>query len=199
MVLDLVATGSNTIIRGYGLTGSDLVVWGGCDASIGQCDDIGEGILNDGVGYDPARDRWRELAGSPLATGVHPQAVWTGNEMLVYAGTASPEAGPTVAAYNSATDSWRALTLHLLLDAMPRQVGQGQYFVLWGGSTLGDEVEFGNGAAYHPETGQWFALPPAPEGAERDRHAMVWIHGQLYISGGFQTTGPLVFKPELTG
>ncbi len=110
MVLDLVATGSNTIIRGYGLTGSDLVVWGGCDASIGQCDDIGEGILNDGVGYDPARDRWRELAGSPLATGVHPQAVWTGNEMLVYAGTASPEAGPTVAAYNSATDSWRALT-----------------------------------------------------------------------------------------
>ncbi len=92
-----------------------------------------------------------------------------------------------------------SLMLHLLLDAMPRQVGQGQYFVLWGGSTLGDEVEFGNGAAYHPETGQWFALPPAPEGAERDRHAMVWIHGQLYISGGFQTTGPLVFKPELTG
>lgn len=180
-------------------TGSELIVWGGCDASIPQCDDFGEGILTDGFAYDPAADSWHELASSPLGPGVHPQGVWTGDEVLIYAGTASPQDGATAAAFHPATDSWRSLPDPPLA---PRRYSTaawtGQHFVLWGGSRLGTEHEFGDGAAYDPEKDVWLRLTEAPNGSERDRHAMVWVDDQLYITGGWRTNGPLVFEPGAT-
>lgn len=179
-------------------TGSELVVWGGCDASIPQCDDIGAGMLTDGVAYDPGTDRWRLIASSPLAPGVHPQGVWNGEEILFYAG-ASREGGSTAAAYDPAADSWRSLPNPPLT---PRRYATaawtGQYFVLWGGSRLGAQVEFDDGAAYNPATNIWLSLAEAPDRADRDRHAMVWVRDQLYITGGWRTNGPLVFKPNPT-
>jgi N-acetylneuraminic acid mutarotase len=175
-------------------TGTELVVWGGCDALIRECDDFGQGIFTDGIAYDPAADRWRELAPSPLAPGVHPKGVWTGSEVLIYAGTASPDNGPTAAAYDPAADPWREVPDPPMA---PRRYASaawtGQHFVLWGGSKLGTEFEFGDGVAYHPQEDTWLAVSPTPEGSERDRHAMVWIQDQLYIIGGWRTNGPLVF------
>lgn len=177
-------------------TGTELVVWGGCDASILQCDDLGRGIFTDGIAYDPPADEWRELAPSPLVPGIHPKGVWTGSEVLIYAGTASSEHGPTAAAYNPSTDTWRPLPDPPMA---PRRYATaawtGQLFVLWGGSRLGTEIEFGDGVAYDPKTNKWLILPPPPEGSERDRHAMVWVEDQIYITGGWRTNGPLVFKP----
>lgn len=188
--------------RSFGVTvwtGRELVVWGGCDSSIPQCDDLGEGILTDGVAYDPASDSWREVASSPLAPGIHPQGVWTGSEVLIYAGTASPENGPTAAAYDPANDSWRSLPAPPLA---PRRYATaawtGLHFVLWGGSRLGVELEFDDGVAYDPETNTWLPLVQAPTGAERDRHAMVWVQDRLYIIGGWRTNGPLVYTPDPT-
>ncbi|MGH8870488.1 MAG: Kelch repeat-containing protein [Acidimicrobiia bacterium] len=180
-------------------TGSELVVWGGCDASIPQCDDRGAGLLTHGDAYDPVTDGWRPLASSPLAPGVHPQGVWNGDEILFYAGAVSAEDGATAAGYDPATDSWRSLPNPPLT---PRRYATatwtGQHFVLWGGSRLGAEVEFGDGAAYDLATNNWLSLAGAPVGAERDRHAMVWVQDQLYITGGWETNGPLVFEPDVS-
>jgi hypothetical protein len=178
-------------------TGSELIVWGGCDASIPQCDDVGAGLLTDGFAYNPAAEEWRELPPSPLVPGIHPKGVWTGTEILIYAGTASPEEGPTAAAYNPSTDSWRPLPDPPLTPRRyATEAWTGQHFVLWGGSTLGTELEYGDGVAYHLETDRWLALPPPPLGSERDRHAMEWAGDQIYIIGGWKTNGPLLFTPD---
>ena len=180
-------------------TGSELVVWGGCDASIPQCDDFGEGILTDGVAYDPATDSWRDLASSPLAPGVHPQGAWNGSEVLIYAGAVSAGDDLSAAAYDPEDDSWRSLTDPPMT---PRRYATaawtGQYFVLWGGARLGGESEFDDGAVYDSVMNTWLSLGKAPTGAERDRHAMVWVQEQLYITGGWRTNGPLVFTPDPT-
>jgi hypothetical protein len=176
-------------------TGDQLVVWGGCDASEPQCDDFASGILTDGFSYDPTSDEWRPIAASPLAAGVHPQGVWTGQDVLIYAGEVSEDEGATAAAYDPSSDSWRTMPNPPL---SPRRYATsawtGNYFVLWGGS--GGGVEYDDGAAYDPETNTWLEMPQTPGFDERDRHAMVWVRDQLFITGGFETSGPLAFTPE---
>jgi hypothetical protein len=176
--------------------GTEFIVWGGCDAAIPQCDDSEQGLLTDGFAYNPDTDTWRPLAPSPLAPGVHPTAEWTRNGLLVYAGTGDPDDGATFARYDPYRDHWQELTDPPLV---PRRYAASAYddraFVLWGGSA-GPEREFGDGAVYDDETGTWKLLPVAPNGAARDRHAMEWVAGRLYITGGFRTLGPLLYVPD---
>src|SRR5207237_7802454 len=62
-------------------TGREMIVWGGAwragNASI---------WLDDGAAYDPAGDRWRRLASSPLAPRSEAVIAWTGKEVLVWGG-----------------------------------------------------------------------------------------------------------------
>lgn len=180
-------------------TGSEVVVWGGCDATEPQCDDFATGLLTDGYAYDPDSEQWRPVAASPLSAGVHPQGAWTGEELIIYAGAVTEEDGVTAAAYNPTTDSWRVLPNPPLT---PRRYAAaawtGEYVVLWGGSGIGTgaEVEYDDGTAYNPDTNIWLEIPQTPGFDERDRHAMVWVQDELYITGGFETTGPLTFTPS---
>jgi hypothetical protein len=181
-------------------TGTQIVVWGGCDASLPQCDDFARGLLSDGALYDVAADRWRPMADSPLAPGVHPTGVLADGELLLYAGGSSPDAqGAQAASYDPATDTWAQLP-----DPPIRQrryataAWTGAHFVVWGGEQTGDSW-YDDGAAYDPATDTWIALPDPPPGSARDRHAMVWATDRLYIAGGWQTDGPLTFTPTQNG
>lgn len=177
-------------------TGTEFIVWGGCDSAIPQCDDFAEGLLTDGLAYNPNTDTWRSLAPSPLAPGVHPASEWTGSGLLVYAGTGDPADGATFARYDPFRDRWQDLESPPLA---PRRYAasawNGRAFALWGGSA-DPEREFSDGAIYDQETDTWEPLPAAPNGAARDRHAMAWAAGRLYITGGFRTLGPLLYVPD---
>jgi len=177
-------------------TGTEVLVWGGCDAAIPQCDDFERGLLTDGYAYTPATDAWRPLAPGPLATGVHPAGEWTGTGLLVFAGTGHPDDGVTFARYDPYRDRWQELAEPPLA---PRRYAAstwtGRSFVLWGGSA-DPEREFSDGAVYDIDSNTWESLPPAPNSAARDRHAMTWVAGRLYITGGHRTLGPLVFTPD---
>jgi N-acetylneuraminic acid mutarotase len=180
-------------------TGDALVIWGGCDATRPQCDDLADGLFTDGLTYEPHSDEWQPIASSPLSPGVHPQGVWTGQEILIYAGAVQDDDAVAAAAYNPAADSWRTVANPPL---PPRRYATtawtGRYFVLWGGSAIGSSsgLQYSDGAAYDPRTDTWREMP-TPAGLDgRDRHAMVWVHNQLFITGGFETTGPLTFSPD---
>jgi hypothetical protein len=88
-------------------TGSEWILWGGT---------TGSAELADGAAYDPATDTWRTLAAAPLA-GRKVRAAWTGVEMIVAAGSSGGDpvtgngefAFGDAAAYDPASDSWRAL------------------------------------------------------------------------------------------
>ncbi len=177
-------------------SGDEIVVWGGCDASIPQCDDLGQGLLNDGVIYNVEADAWRAMAPSPLAFGIHPVAAEADGVVLFYAGNTGTGSDEVQAArYDLATDEWAAL------DAPPVEPRRyaaaawtGRHFVIWGGEGAGG-VWLGDGAALDPNTGVWQLLPEPPPRSARDRHAMAWAGDHLYIVGGWETNGPITFTP----
>ena len=89
-------------------TGTEWIVWGGT---------TGDKEFDDGAAYDPATDTWRALADSPLSPR-RVRGAWTGTELIVLAGSTGGEpltgngefAHADGAAYDPATDTWRALT-----------------------------------------------------------------------------------------
>jgi hypothetical protein len=82
-------------------TGQRLLAWGppsdagaadgtGSDAPSADTGNSGDGPPPPAVGgmYDPAADRWQAVAAGPLGSRVFHTAVWTGQEMLIWGGTA---------------------------------------------------------------------------------------------------------------
>lgn len=171
-------------------TGSEVVMWGGCDTGAPQCADTASGVdaTGGGLAYDPETDEWRVLATSPLARRDRPSAVWTGDEMLVWGGRPAEGAGGAYgAAYDPEDDSWR-----IIADAPipPRTlhstVWTGSEMMVWGGPDAA-------GAAYNPESDSWRLLPEAPDG--RSRHAAVWAGDRMLVFGGWPAGDALVFTP----
>jgi len=89
-------------------TGTDIVVWGA------TANNQGESV---GARIRPGNDEWQAIAPDPLGpydrwngTDGSSSAVWTGTEILIWAGAVGTDidttATPTLA-YNPATDSWR--------------------------------------------------------------------------------------------
>jgi hypothetical protein len=79
-------------------TGTEMIIWGGNNRT---------GSLIDGAALNPATGDWRPIAAPPFPL-PYPIAVWTGHEMLVTARTRSTT-DERAAAYDPATDRWRAL------------------------------------------------------------------------------------------
>jgi len=102
------ATGSPTTRGNHTAiwTGSRMYVYAGASNSIAT----GEVYLNSGGGYSPSAKNWQTttLTGVPLPREGH-TAVWTGTEMLVFAGITFDGTNPVKdndgARYNPATDS----------------------------------------------------------------------------------------------
>jgi hypothetical protein len=168
-------------------TGREVIIWGGCDDRVPQCDDGSQADeLRNGAAYDPARDRWRRIATSPLAARDRPQAVWTGRELLVWGG-ASPRGavGVYAAAYDPARDRWRTIPNGPLAPRSNHtMVWTGRELFVWGGVASGTGDRFlDDGAAFDPATGAWTQLPTAPIRG-RDRHVAVWTGQELLVWGG---------------
>lgn len=86
-------------------TGTELLVWGGADAS--------SHYFNDGARYDLATDTWAPMsvAGAPQPRACH-ASVWTGSELLVWGGANPIPSGVmnTGGRYLLATDTWSPMT-----------------------------------------------------------------------------------------
>jgi hypothetical protein len=167
-------------------TGREVLVWGGCDNRTPLCDDSGGSAgLADGAAYDPARDRWRRIATSPLTARDRPRGVWTGQELVVWGGVPRGDArGVDAAAYDPARDRWRRLPNGPL---SPRSnhtmVWTGREVLIWGGEANDTGGFLADGAALDPATGIWTPLPRAPIRG-RDRHVAVWTGQELLVWGG---------------
>jgi N-acetylneuraminic acid mutarotase len=76
-------------------TGTRMIVWGGGSSFRGR-------VLGDGGIYDPARDRWSELAaaGAPSPRMAH-TAVWTGSRMVIFGGWVAEAKGGISATFNT--------------------------------------------------------------------------------------------------
>jgi hypothetical protein len=131
-------------------TGKELIVWG--DRTNGS----------EGAAFDPDTGKWRLLPDWPLGLRSGAIVRWTGSEMLVWGGL-DPRLGSVVAprdgaAYNPATNTWRAISP----APLPPSAGSA---ATWTGHDL--VVTSGKGdvsaaAAYDPLADEWRLLPNPP-------------------------------------
>ena len=137
-------------------TGKEMLVWG-------------QGTR---LAYDPAKDSWRQLPGSPLLR-VHDgfgAVVWTGKEMLGWGGGCCGDAFSDGVAYNPATNTWRALPKALLAgNQHPVGVWTGKRYLVFAGPEA---------AAYDPSRNEWRRIASAPVRAS----AAVWSGSRVLVT-----------------
>jgi N-acetylneuraminic acid mutarotase len=122
--VDLVA------IATYGWTGSELVIWGGRPRNGPE----GTGPVAAGAAYDPAKNSWRRLAGSPLAPRLLAAYAAGDGALLVWGGSDGEFTKQYAdgALYDATTDSWSPLPALAGTgrDRGPRAVWTGDRFLL---------------------------------------------------------------------
>ena len=85
-----------------------VAVWTGEEVLICCGRIVGSGVS--AGAYDPEADQWREISAPPISS-AFAEAVWTGEEMLVFGGVGGGGTSNLVgaAAFKPVTDSWRRL------------------------------------------------------------------------------------------
>jgi hypothetical protein len=167
-------------------TGCEFVVWGGRE-NHGYYRD-------DGASYDPRTNRWHRLPRGPFPTEymngeivtlpgsgpipmrvfVHPNAVWTGSEMIVWGNLKTNVLGADqvapAAAYDPARHRWRALS-PAPIDFATESEGSGGDRAVWTGEEMiawtGNVDRRGPRALlYDPSVDSWTPLAAPPPGSD---------------------------------
>jgi nucleotide-binding universal stress UspA family protein len=118
-------------------TGTEVLVVGGHHSGI-----LTGGLYADGVAYNPATNRWRQLPGMEVGRIGH-SAVWTGRQLLVWGGqtvrAGVRTAPPHGLAYDPAANRWSTLpTAPLRGRTGHLAVWTGDQMLVWGGSAARD-------------------------------------------------------------
>ena len=193
--------------------GEQMLVWGGTTGRDGACEPTDH--KRDGAAFDPDRNEWVRIPEAPIGWLEGSDAVWTGEELLVWNGKA-------VALYDPSTETWRqgapAPLQGVEVDACGPQRARideavartgGELFVWGGGSPrqpahrpyVGGSsaiprppIVYTDGALYDPETDSWSILPAAPRGISWRLEA-VWHDGSVYVVA---RQGWIRYRPDLS-
>ena len=176
------STGANTpSARSYHTavwTGTEMIVWGG----------VGAGIGNSGGRYNPSTDGWTATstgANTPAARYGH-TAVWTGTEMIIWGGNAGTGGGR----YNPVKDAWVPTGTGTGVPSGRggnTAVWTGTEMIVWGGENATPFLN--DGGRYSPSTDTWTATStganvPSP----RIFHYAVWTGAEMIVWGGREST-----------
>ena len=181
----LIPYGPNPVGSPSAWTGAEVLV-----ARAGCCDDSGSVDL---AAYDPAVNSWHQLPLTPLTPRSGAAGAWTGSEMVVAGGHASPDglasdASPVTdgAAWDAATNTWHAIApMPTTLPGYdPTAVWTGTEVLVWSSApatpdTNGREVVL----AYDPSTNTWRTLPSSGL-TPRQGAVTIWTGHQLVVWGG---------------
>jgi hypothetical protein len=143
---------------------------------------------------ETAGGRWRVVAEAPLAGAYGYDAVWTGQEIVVWGGARpARRALRTVAqrrgaAYDPRTDTWRVVPEAPIRGGTGYSLTwTGTEMLVWGDPDRGRSTRGNRGAAYDPAANEWRRIPPGPlEG--RSGHLAVWTGDELVVWGGYLTS-----------
>lgn len=198
--LPMAAEGAPTEQRDVGVWGgSELFVWGGIHT------DPTQGTLKTGAGYAPGEDQWRALPDAPMWGRTGHSAVWTGEEMVIWAG--GGEEGDHQSEwliggrYRPSTDAWTLMTT----NGVP--VGRGQASAVWTGSEVlfwGGSNEFvpgllNDGGAYDPAADTWRPIATAGAPTPRFLHTALWTGSEMLVWGGLDETSTISADADTGG
>jgi hypothetical protein len=169
-------------------TGEEVLVWDDSnrDEASGMTIDGGRGAA-----YNPATDRWRRLPRSPLSNRTWSIQAWTGQLLLVIAGSCGDEGRIRCedgAAYDPAANTWTPIPALAGGAIAPEAASAwtGSELIIWSATTSQDGLRIRNAArAYNPRTKRWRTLQPAPI-TPRRLAEVVWAGDRLLVWGGIR-------------
>jgi hypothetical protein len=145
-------------------TGARLFYWGG---------ESEYGAKPVGGLYDPDEGRWTKLPPAPMNGRSYAPAVWTGNEVVVWALRLG-------AAFDPKTGRWRRLPpAPLGLLEPPAYVWTGKELIVC--CSDAPRSPTGAGAAYEPSTNRWRRIRSAPLALERA--SAIWTGRNMVVLG----------------
>jgi hypothetical protein len=155
-------------------TGTEMVIW------------------QSALAYNPSSDSWRRTEPAPLSPRAWPLTVWTGQEIVVWGGCQLDDAQCDElnegllgdgAAYDPASDTWRALSDSPLTPAVHAVAGWDGQRVLIAVTDPGADAEGSRTATWSPSNNEWEVIPD-PMLSNRRGAASVWTGSELVIWGG---------------
>ncbi len=164
-------------------TGTEMIVWGGAYTGA-------TGYPNTGGRYNPSTDSWTatNTANAPPGRWGH-TAVWTGSEMIIWAGVEGQFAVNTGARYNPVTNSWTATsTTNAPVPGIYTAVWTGSEMIVWSGVS---------GGKYNPNSNSWTAISTTNAPSPRGAHTAVWSGSEMIVWGG--TDGSIFTPDPVTG
>ncbi len=164
-------------------TGTEMIVWGGANAS---------GSLQDGGRYDPVSDSWNPagIVNSGLSPRYAHSAIWSGTEMIVWGGRDGPYGGNDGSRYNPVSNQWN------LLGSDPLTPGArwghsvawtGTEMIVWGGNTRtgSAQVLTPTGGRFDPAINTWLATATGlHHPSAREGQTAIWTGGTMIVWGG---------------
>lgn len=161
-------------------TGSEMVVWGGSDASGNP--------LNDGGRYDPRTHTWKPMTmvNAPAGRFNH-TALWTGTDMIIWGGRSG---GFNFLSegwfYNPALDLWSPM--NQTGQPTPRNahsaVWTGSQMIIWGGA---DGNLLNSGGRHQLPAETWSVVTTNSAPSPRTTFSTVWTGSRMVIWGGAST------------
>ncbi len=161
-------------------TGDLMIVWGGGTASGAVI------YLDTGGRYDPITDTWQptSIANAPAPRGGH-EAVWSGNQMIVWGGGDGRTTFKSGGRYDPVADTW--LTTSLTGAPQARTdfpaIWTGSEMIVWGGFLSGVGA-LNSGGRYDPVLDQWRPTTMTAAPAARSSHTAIWTGDEMIVWGG---------------
>ncbi len=139
-------------------------------------------VPTSGSAYDPATDRWRQLASPPGQLLIPVQRVaWTGREVIVVLWPAKPSNGPNsdmfLASYSPASDQWSLLPEVDLKDGFSPPL-------VWTGREVLVLQSSGPGHAFDPVRQTWRRLASGMDDPPTFAASPVWTGRQVLLWAG---------------
>ena len=171
-------------------SGTEVLVWGGFGTGTGPF-----GSYNTGSRYNASTHVWTPIAST---SGLNPRgyvsAVWTGAELVVWAGWDDQRSGIGFpidvygdgARYRPATDTWTPMSASGAptprFSASP--VWDGTEMVVWGGENVLTNPE-ATGGRYNPTTDVWRPMASTHQPGARYGNTALWTGTEMIVWGGY--------------
>ncbi len=172
--------------------GQAMIVWGGQQYSAGSCTPF-QSVATGGI-YRPLSDSWQVTPQAPDFGRSGHVAVWTGTEMIVWAGfVLGPDSYPSSGLrFSPSSFEWTAIN-GSSIDGSPSwrkshsAVWTGSEMIVWGGnegSSSQAGANLNTGARFDVATATWTPTSLAGAPIAREGHAALWTGTRMIVAGG---------------
>jgi hypothetical protein len=169
-------------------SGTEMIVWGGYDASSPVFQ------MNTGGRYNPGTDSWVPTTNGstvPVARSQH-TTVFSGTEMIVWGGDGGIRGLLNSGGrYTPSTDTWVPTSTGTNVPAArsyATAVWSGTTMVVWGG--YNGSTVLNSGGRYTPSTNSWATTSTSGSvPSARNKHTAVWTGSRMIVWGGMSGSG----------